>query len=113
MAGAGSGLSAYALVITAYGCGNLFSMLMVGSLTPPPRPGLRMVIGNLTIGTGYLLVGVIMILPMPMPARLPCLMAAAVMTAIGGPMGDITMATLDQTLLPAADIAAAPVADFA
>jgi hypothetical protein len=44
---------------------------------------------------------------------LPCLMAAAVMTAIGGPMGDITMATLDQTLLPAADIAAAPIADFA
>jgi hypothetical protein len=43
----------------------------------------------------------------------PCLMAAAVMTAIGGPMGDITMATLDQTLLPATDIAAAPVADFA
>lgn len=107
MAGAGSGLSAYALVLTAYGCGNLLSMLMVGSLTFPPRPGLRMVIGNLTIGTGYLLVGVIMILPMPMPARLPCLIAAAVMTAIGGPMSDITIATLRQTLLPAADIAAA------
>jgi hypothetical protein len=47
------------------------------------------------------------ILPMPMPARLPCLMAAAIMTAIGGPMSDITIATLRQTLLPAAEIAGA------
>jgi hypothetical protein len=66
-----------------------------------------MIISNLTIGAGNLLVGVIMILPLPMSARLPCLMAVVVMTAIGGPMSDIIIATLHQTLLPAADIAAA------
>ena len=103
----GSGLSAYGLVITAYGCSNLLSMLVVGNLTLPSRPGLRMVIGNLTVGTGTLLLGVMMALPMPISARLPCLMAVAVMTAIGGPMSDITIATLRQTLLPAADMAAA------
>jgi hypothetical protein len=103
----GGGLCAYGLVITAYGCSNLLSMLIVGNSALPPRPGLRRVAGNLTIGIGNLLMSVIMVLPIPLSARLPCLMVLAVLTAIGGPMSDITIATLRQTLLPAADIAAA------
>ena len=95
----GSGLGAYGLVISAYGCTNLLATLVVGNLTLPARPGLRMFSGNMTTGTGILLLGAAMALPMPPAARLPCLMAAAALAAIGGPMSDITIATLRQTLL--------------
>jgi hypothetical protein len=58
-------------------------------------------------GIGTLLLGAAMLLPMPLPARLPCLLATAAFAAIGGPMSDITIATLRQTLLPRGDIAPA------
>ena len=103
----GSGLSAYGLVISAYGCTNLLATLVVGNLALPPRPGLRMFSGNMTVGAGFLLLGAAMALPMPPAARLPCFMAAAGLAAIGGPMSDITIATLRQTLLAAGDMAAA------
>jgi hypothetical protein len=103
----GSGLSAYGLVISAYGCTNLLATLVVGNLTLPMRPGLRMFSGNMTVGAGILLLGAAMALPMPAASRLPCLMAASGLAAIGGPMSDITIATLRQTLLAAADMAAA------
>jgi len=63
--------------------------------------------GNITVGTGILLLGAAMALPMPAAARLPSLMAASGLAAIGGPMSDITIATLRQTLLASADMAAA------
>jgi MFS family permease len=102
-----AGLGAYGLVISAYGCTNLLATLVVGNLTLPSRPGLRMFSGSIVSGTGTLLLGVMMALPIPPAARLPCLMGAAGLAAIGGPMSDITIATLRQTLLATSDMAAA------
>ncbi len=103
----GSGLGAYGLVIFAYGCTNLLSTVVVGNRTLPLRPGRLMFSGNMTVGAGILLLGVVMALPVPPTARLPCLMAASAMAGIGGPMSDITIATLRQTLLATVDMAAA------
>jgi DHA3 family macrolide efflux protein-like MFS transporter len=103
----GSGLSAYGLVISAYGCTNLLATLVVGNLTLPMRPGLRIFSGNMIVGSGILLLGAAMALPLPPAARLPCFMVAAGLAAIGGPMSDITIATLRQTLLASVDMAAA------
>ena len=103
----GSGLGAYGLVISAYGCTNLLATLVVGNLTLPMRPGLRIFSGNMIVGSGILLLGAAMALPLPPAARLPCFMVAAGLAAIGGPMSDITIATLRQTLLATADMAAA------
>jgi hypothetical protein len=102
-----SGLGAYGLVISAYGCTNLLATLVVGNLTLPMRPGLRMFLGSMISGGGILVLGAAMALPIQPAARLPCLMAAAALAAIGGPMSDITIATLRQTLLAATDMAAA------
>jgi hypothetical protein len=103
----GAGLGAYGLVISAYGCTNVLATVVVGNRTLPLRPGRLMFSGNMTTGAGILVLGVLMALPMPPAARLPCLMAAAGLAAIGGPMSDITIATLRQTLLATADMAAA------
>jgi len=103
----GSGLGAYGLVISAYGCTNVLATVVVGNRTLPLRPGRLMFSGNMTTGAGILMLGMVMALPMPPAARLPCLMAAAGLAAIGGPMSDITIATLRQTLLATADMAAA------
>lgn len=105
--GPGGGLTAYGLVISAYGLTNLLATLVVGNLLLPVRPGLRMFSGTLTVGSGIALLGLAMALPLPGGLRLPCFMAAAGFAAIGGPMSDITIATLRQTLLDEADMAAA------
>ena len=102
-----SGLGAYGLVTSAYGCTNLLATVVVGNRTLPVRPGRLMFSGSMTTGTGLLLLGAVMALPLPSAARLPCLMVAAGMAGIGGPMSDITIATLRQTLLATADMAAA------
>lgn len=94
-------------MISAYGCSNLLATVVVGNRTLPVRPGRLMFSGSMTTGTGILLLGAMMALPVPPAARLPCLMAAAGMAGIGGPMSDITIATLRQTLLATADMAAA------
>jgi DHA3 family macrolide efflux protein-like MFS transporter len=103
----GSGLGAYGLVISAYGCTNLLATVVVGNRTLPVRPGRLMFSGSMTTGTGILLLGAAIALPMAPAARLPCLMAAGGMAGIGGPMSDVTIATLRQTLLATADMAAA------
>lgn len=103
----GAGLTAYGLVISAYGWTNLLATLVVGNLTLPMRPGLRMFSGSMVVGTGILLMAAVIALPVPAAARLPCLMAASAFAGIGGPMSDITIATLRQTLLGSADMAAA------
>jgi hypothetical protein len=103
----GSGLGAYGLVVSAYGCTNLLATVVVGSRTLPVRPGMLMFSGTVTVGAGILLLGTVMALSVPPAARLACLMAAAGIAGIGGPMSDITIATLRQTLLATADMAAA------
>jgi hypothetical protein len=103
----GAGLGAYGLVVSAYGCTNLLATVVVGNRTLPVRPGRLMFSGSMTTGAGILLLGMVMALPVPPAARLPCLMGAAGIAGIGGPMSDVTIATLRQTLLASADMAAA------
>ena len=103
----GTGLGAYGLVISCYGSTNLLTTIIVGGRGVPSRPSRLMCGGNLIFGAGILLLGAVMLLPMPAAARLPCLLATAAFAAIGGPMSDITIATLRQTLLPRRDIAPA------
>ena len=103
----GSGLSAYGLVVSAYGCTNVLATLVVGNLALPVHPGRRVFSGNMTVGTGIALLGIAMAVPLPSEARLPCFMAAAGLGAIGGPMSDVTIATLRQLLLATGDMAAA------
>ncbi len=103
----GTGLSAYGLVISCYGSTNLLATLIVGGRGLPARPGCLMCGGNTVFGSGVLLLGVVVLLPLPPTLRLPALMATAALAAIGGPMSDIPIATLRQTLLRRADIAPA------
>ena len=97
----GSGLGAFGLVISAYGCTNLLSTLVVGSRPIPLHPGRMMFCGTLItgLGTAGLALGA--------RAGLLTLMACAAAAAVGGPMKDIPTAVLRQTAVPPGDVAAA------
>ncbi len=97
----GTGLGAYGLVISAYGCTNVLSTLVVGSRALPAHPGRLVLIGSMLSGAGTagLAMGALM--------GLPVLIAAAALGAVGGPMGDIPAAVLRQTELAPGDVAAA------
>jgi MFS family permease len=99
------GLGAYGLVISAYGSTNLAGTLVFGGRTMPRRPQFQMFSGTVISGAGMLLMAPALVLPAPW--ILPGLMAAAAISAIGGPMKDIPMAVLRQTRLQPADLAAA------
>ncbi len=101
----GSGLGAFGMVISAYGCTNLAATVIFGSRALPARPQLQMFLGNLINGIGMACMGLAGFLP---PAwLLPGLMAAASFSAIGGPMKDIPLAVLRQTRLRRTDVPAA------
>ncbi len=97
----GTGLGAYGLVISAYGCTNLLSTLFVGSRAMPAHPGRMMFTGSVITGLGTAA------LALGASVGLPALMAASALAAIGGPMKDIPTAVLRQTELPPTEIAAA------
>ena len=97
----GTGLGAFGLVISAYGCTNLLATLLIGSRPVPAHPGRMMFTGSVIVGLGT---AALALGPL---AGLPALMAAAAFGAVGGPMKDIPTAVLRQTELPAADIPAA------
>ena len=97
----GTGLGAYGLVISAYGCANLAATLVVGSCDLPAHPGRMVFIGLAISGLGT--VG----LAFGAALGLPLLMAAAAFGAVGGPMGDIPAAVLRQTELAPGDVAPA------
>jgi len=78
---------------------------VVGNRPMSRHPGRMIFGGNIIFGTGVLLLGLAGLL-LPTPLMLAGLMGAAMVSAIGGPMHDITNATLRQTVLGAADIAA-------
>jgi hypothetical protein len=61
--------------------------------------------GNLFLGVGLVMLGLAGVL-LPAAWLLPGLVVAALVSAIGGPMGDITVATRRQMVLGAPDIAA-------
>jgi MFS family permease len=102
----GEGLSAYGLVISAYGVGNLAMTLVVGNRGKARRPARLIFGGNFVLGAGIIAMSLAGFL---MPARLllPACIATAAFAACGGPMQDITAATLRQTELPHADLAPA------
>jgi hypothetical protein len=101
----GTGLGAYGMVISAYGCTNLAATLVFGSRTLPSRPQFQMFGGTVVVGIGVILLGCASQLPAGW--ILPGLMAAAAFGAIGGPMKDIPAAVLRQTRLEHGDKAAA------
>jgi len=101
----GSGLGAYALVISAYGCTNLIATLLFGSCLLPRRPQFQMFLGSAIVGCGMVLMGLAFLLPEA--GLLPGLAAGAAFAAVGGPMKDIPVAVLRQTRLRLADMAAA------
>lgn len=100
----GSGLGAYGLVISAYGCTNLLSTLVLGGKALPTRPQFLMFGGSLLVGCGMALMGLAALLPHALV--LPGLAAAAALGAAGGPMKDIPLAVLRQTRLAPGDMAA-------
>lgn len=102
----GSGLAAYGLVISAYGSTNLLGTLVVGNRPMPRHPARLIFAGNCLGGLGVLLLGAVGLLAPP-AWRTAGFCAAAAIGAAGGPMQDIMVATLRQTELPRADIAAA------
>jgi hypothetical protein len=102
----GSGLAAYGLVISAYGSTNLLATLIIGNRPIGTRPGRMVFGGNLALGGGIVAMGVAALI-LPSAWLLPCFMAAAAVSAIGGPMQDIVVATLRQTDLPRQDLPAA------
>jgi hypothetical protein len=102
----GTGLAAYGLVISAYGSTNLLGTLVVGNRAMPRHPARLIFAGNCLGGLGVLLLGATGLV-VPPAWCLPAFCAAAAIGAAGGPMQDIMVATLRQTELPRADIAAA------
>ena len=101
----GSGVAAFGLVISAYGCTNLAATLVFGSRAMPVRPQGQMFGGSLLMGGAILLLALATRLPINW--ILPGLMAAAALGAAGGPMKDIPVAVLRQTRLSQDDIGAA------
>lgn len=89
------GVGAYGLIVGAYGVGNAVANLIIGSL-PGRRPVISFFSGKLVLGAGFLLVA-------SAPVLWVALLGAAI-AAIGGPMGDIPLATLLQTDLPAGQL---------
>lgn len=100
-----TGLGAYGLILSAYGCGNLAATVFLGGRPMPARPQFQMLLGNMQTGGGILALVAATLLPMEW--RLPGFAVAAALAAMGGPMQDIPTAVLRQTKLAAADRAAA------
>lgn len=101
----GAGLAQYGFVISAYGCTNLASNLVLASRKLPENPQFMMNFGNLIVGVGILLIGLSSLLPPHWQLAGYCLSAS--IGAIGGPMKDLPMAVLRQTRLRAADMPSA------
>ncbi len=103
--GVAGGIGAFGTVISAYGVTNLITTLIVGSRQVSTRPGRMIFGGNLFLGNGMVLLGMAGWV-LPTHSLLMGFVGAALLSAIGGPMQDITVATLRQTVLKRSDIAA-------
>ena len=103
--GVTNGIAAFGTVISAYGLTNLATTLIVGNRPISRRPARMIFGGNLFLGVGVLLLGLAGLL-LPASFLLPGFVGAALVSAIGGPMQDITVATRRQTVLGMTDIAA-------
>ena len=104
--GGAGGLAAYGLIMAAYGGANLLATLWVGSLgiaALTPRLAFR---GIGILGIGIIVMG---IAGMTLAGAwlFPVLLAGAAVSALGGPLQDVTTATLRQLHLPRRDLGAA------
>jgi len=84
-------LTAYGLMMTAYGVGNVVTNLILASMGPG-KPAVRLVASRIVFGLG--------ILALPLGHGQTWLMAAAAFAAINGPLGDLSMLHLLQTCFP-------------
>ena len=98
-------LSAYATVISAYGAANLAGTLVIGSRPLSQRPAVMIFGGNVVLGGFMALIGFAGMLSVAWHAWLLPFLAAC--SSIGGPMQDITFATMRQIVLERHELAAA------
>jgi MFS family permease len=90
-------LTSYGLMMGAYGVGNVTANLVIASL-PQRHPALRLALSRVLFGAG------LMALPLCADPRMRMLVAA--LTAINGPLGDLTLLDLLQTRFPPEALAA-------
>ncbi len=104
--GGAGGLAAYGFIMAAYGGANLLSTLWVGNLGIPALTGRLMFRGIGTLGCGIIVMGLVG-MTLTGAWLFPFLFAGAALSAVGGPMQDVTTATLRQIHLPRRDVGAA------
>ena len=96
-------LSAYALVMGAYGLGDLSGNIVAGSVRFS-RPLSTMFMGYVVMGTGFSALALAVWL-LPSDLLLPAMMLAAMMGGLGGPFFFVPMITRMQTVFHGHDIA--------
>lgn len=89
-------LTAYGLMMSAYGAGNLAANLVLAGFTPR-RPLLWLVMSKLTFGLGVLL--------MPFAPNIAALMACAALAAVNGPFENLALLHIIQHDFPPQRIA--------
>ena len=92
--------------MAGYGGANLLSTLMMGSLGVGGMSGRMIFLGNYLLGGGIAVMGLAGMF-MHGPWLFACLFAGAAISASGGPMQDITVATMRQIQVPRRDMGAA------
>lgn len=101
-----AGIADFGLVLSSYGGVNLLTTLVIGSRPLPRRPGVIIFAGNLCLGIGIIGLGLAG-LAAPPAWQVPAFCLAAAFASMGGPMQDITMATLRQIQIPRPDLPSA------
>lgn len=102
--GPGAGLGTFGAVITAYGCTNLLTTLVVGNRDMPRQPAVPVFSSNLVMAAGMALVALAEA-TLPVGGKLPGYAVGAALAAIGGPMRDVRLAVLRQLRLAPGDVA--------
>ncbi len=87
----GGNVGALGLLMGGYGVGNIVSNFVVGSI-PVRRPAMVMIVAQFVLGVGFAL--------SQSRERCPSHLFGIAFAAIGGPMGDITLATMLQRDFP-------------
>jgi DHA3 family macrolide efflux protein-like MFS transporter len=90
-------LTAYGLMMGAYGVGNVVANLWIAS-APQERPALRIALSRVIFGAG--------LMTLPFCASPRVRMVVAALTAINGPLGDLALLDLLQRHFPAEALAA-------
>lgn len=90
--GVGGSVGVYALIVGAYGVGNVLGNILIGSLRIRRRL-FTIFLGKGVLGLGFLLLAC--------ASSVPLALFASALAAVGGPMGDIMILTMLQVDLPA------------